>query len=120
MKPVKPKSCRVCRNDFTPRNSLQVICTKLQCAVDYGKESAARARTVPAAIWWPWSQWSLHMNDYSAICWHGWKTQAHWGFWFRILGYGLAISTMEPLFSERIGKRKTLRIFGVKFEWLTP
>jgi len=48
------------------------------------------------------------------------KMGKHLGFWFRICGYGLAVSTMTPMFSERNGYRRTVRIFGVKLEALTP
>jgi len=50
----------------------------------------------------------------------GFRQGKDWGFWFRIFGYGLAVSTMKPMFSERNGLRKTVRILGVKFETLTP
>lgn len=48
------------------------------------------------------------------LCGHFWRT----GFWVRIFGFGLSISTDKPLFSERYGHRKCLRIYGVKFEYL--
>lgn len=41
-------------------------------------------------------------------------------FWFRIFGYGLCITTNAPTFSERNGYEKSVRVFGVKFEVLTP
>lgn len=49
------------------------------------------------------------------IAGHYWGQGDHWGFWFRILGYGMACSTMQPLFSERNGYKKCFCIFGVKF-----
>lgn len=54
-----------------------------------------------------------------AITYHYWKQANHWGFWFRIFGYGLAASTMVPIFSERNGYKKYIRIFGIKFTLLT-
>ena len=48
------------------------------------------------------------------------KQGGNWGFWFRIRGYGLAVSTMELLFSERMGYRKTLRIGRIKIKLLRP
>ena len=38
--------------------------------------------------------------------------------WVRVFGYGFGISNLPPLFSERYGYRKAVRIFGVKFEYL--
>lgn len=40
-------------------------------------------------------------------------------FWLRIRGRGIAISNEPALFSERNGLRKCVRIFGIKFEWLS-
>lgn len=40
--------------------------------------------------------------------------------WFRLRGYGVSIHNDRPLFSERNGHRKTVRIFGVAFQWLKP
>jgi hypothetical protein len=43
------------------------------------------------------------------------------GFWFRVLGYGLHISTRQrkdAYFSERNGWRKALYVFGLRFEVL--
>lgn len=45
------------------------------------------------------------------------------GCWFRVLGYGLHISTRPrsaAYFSERHGFRKALYVFGLRFEVLTP
>jgi hypothetical protein len=50
----------------------------------------------------------------------GFRQGKDWGFWFRIFGYGLAVSTLQPLFSERNGYRRTFRIFGIKIEALAP
>ena len=41
-----------------------------------------------------------------------------WGAWIRAYGYGISVSNLPPLFSERNGFRKTVRLFGVKVEWL--
>lgn len=43
--------------------------------------------------------------------------------WFRVFGYGLAVrraSLTPPLFSERSGKRKVYRRFGLAIEVLRP
>jgi hypothetical protein len=45
----------------------------------------------------------------------------HSGFWFRVFGYGLHVSTKkrkDALFSERYGFRKVLYLFGLRFEAL--
>lgn len=47
-----------------------------------------------------------------------WRMGKEWGFWFRIYGYGLVASTLKPIFSERHGHTKTLRIGGVKIQFL--
>jgi len=42
-------------------------------------------------------------------------------FWFRIFGYGISgknVKTHGLVFSERIGKRKRIQIFGWSFTWL--
>lgn len=41
-----------------------------------------------------------------------------WGFWVRVAGRGISVSTAPPLFSERAGLRKCVRVLGVKFEYL--
>lgn len=46
------------------------------------------------------------------LAWHGWRTGNDWGFWLRIFGYGFAISTLVPSFSERLGYTKCWRLFG--------
>lgn len=51
---------------------------------------------------------------------HAWRQSGHFGFWFRVFGYGLCISTMEPNFSERNGYTKTLRIGRIKIKALKP
>lgn len=52
---------------------------------------------------------------------HAWRQGWRFGGWFRFWGYGLGISTMPPLFSERIGLAKnTVRICGIKFVLLVP
>ncbi len=52
------------------------------------------------------------------ISYAGFRQGEDWGFWFRVFGYGIAVSTMSPLFSERHGFRKAIRVFGVKIELL--
>jgi hypothetical protein len=47
-------------------------------------------------------------------------TKPYFGMWFRVYGYGFSVSNSPPLFSERNGLRKTVRVFGVKFELLMP
>lgn len=52
---------------------------------------------------------------------HAWRTGDDWCVWFRVCGYGLAISTMTPLFSERNGyETGYVRIGRVKFKALKP
>lgn len=41
-------------------------------------------------------------------------------FWFRVLGFGLSISSHPLLFSERYGYSKVLRIGKMKFKLLNP
>lgn len=47
-----------------------------------------------------------------------WIERKEFGFWLRIFGKGIAASNAKPLFSERNGYRKCVRIFGIKFELL--
>ena len=43
------------------------------------------------------------------------------GFYFRLRGYGLSVDIDLPvLFSERIGKRRVLRIGRTAIQFLTP
>ncbi len=39
-----------------------------------------------------------------------WREKDDWGFWIRLFGYGFSISNSPPLFSERAGLRKAVRI----------
>lgn len=39
-------------------------------------------------------------------------------FWIRIYGHGISIHNGKKLFSERMGLRRVIRIFGVAFEFL--
>ncbi len=48
------------------------------------------------------------------------KQGKDWGLWFRVCGYGLTISTLKPMFSERNGHTKIVTIFGVKIKVLKP
>ena len=41
MKTVKPKKCKVCKSEFKPFKSIQVVCSH-QCAAVLGKEKAAK------------------------------------------------------------------------------
>ena len=52
------------------------------------------------------------------ITYHIWRLNKDWGFWARIFGYGIAISTLKPLFSERYGYTKILRIGRIKIKLL--
>lgn len=52
------------------------------------------------------------------FCCTAWRQGKHWGAWFRLFGYGLCVTTMEPVFSERYGYAKTIRIFGIKIKAL--
>lgn len=57
------------------------------------------------------------VHPYTAC--HFWR----WGFWFRVLGYGLTVvqtSQYPPLFSERHGYRKFLRVGGFRIGVLSP
>lgn len=54
------------------------------------------------------------------IVWHAWKESGPWGFWFRVHGYGLSISTNDKSFSERNGYKKSLVVFGIKISILKP
>ena len=40
--------------------------------------------------------------------------------WLRIFGYGFSFGNEPALFSERYGYRKCVRIFGWRFELLSP
>ena len=45
MKPIKPKTCRICKAKYTPRASTQVVCSP-QCAIELVKrKSIAKERT---------------------------------------------------------------------------
>lgn len=58
---------------------------------------------------------------YGIVCGSAWRMSDHWGVWFRIFGYGLAVSTMTPLFSERSGYATGyVRIGKVKIKILKP
>lgn len=52
------------------------------------------------------------------IQWAALRQGKEWGAWFRVFGYGLLISNTRPLFSERNGHRKAIRVFGIKIEAL--
>jgi hypothetical protein len=48
-----------------------------------------------------------------------WRQGNDWGFWFRFLDYGVAVSTLRPMFSERNGYRKYWQFGRVKISLLT-
>lgn len=54
------------------------------------------------------------------LCGTAWRQGGYWGVWFRVFGYGLVITTMQPMFGERNGNAKVLRVFGVKVGFLRP
>ena len=37
-----------------------------------------------------------------------------WGFWFRLFGYGLNVNNNPPLFSQRNGYTKMIKIGKIK------
>ncbi|ENG5919640.1 recombination protein NinG [Serratia marcescens] len=41
IKPPKPKKCRICPTKFTPRNSLQIVCST-PCAIQHAKQQSER------------------------------------------------------------------------------
>lgn len=47
-----------------------------------------------------------------------WNEGRIWGFWFRIFDRGLHVTNDTPVFSERYGYTKTVRLFGVKIKLL--
>jgi hypothetical protein len=56
---------------------------------------------------------------YPLFCSHVWTG----GMWFRVLGYGLRVADRRvnpPLFSERYGYRKVLRLGPYSVRFLTP
>ena len=44
LKARRRKKCKVCGDRFSPWNSLQVVCTNLKCAIEYGQRQAAKRR----------------------------------------------------------------------------
>jgi hypothetical protein len=74
------------------------------------------------------------MNEYGLFCSMRWRagrvagetqswTPDYSGFWFRVRGYGLHVSTRrreDAIFSERMGLRKALYLVGLRFEVLLP
>jgi len=53
----------------------------------------------------------------TAVSWHKYDG----GFWIRVFGRGFSVvdkAKHPPLFSERIGKRRVLRIGRFGIEWL--
>jgi hypothetical protein len=47
-----------------------------------------------------------------------WFTAPSFGMWLRVYGYGICITTMDPLFSERMGYKKTWRIGRLRLKFL--
>lgn len=54
------------------------------------------------------------------LSFNAWREPPFSGAWVRVFGYGLAISNTPPLFSERAGYRKTIRIGNWKAVALRP
>jgi hypothetical protein len=64
----------------------------------------------------------VRLGPFYATAWRN-RQHAATGFFFRLFGYGLHVSTRKPeaaLFSERYGYRKALYLFGLRFEVLKP
>ena len=52
-----------------------------------------------------------------------WSDSSYNYFWFRVFGWGLCVGLSKsypPLFSERYGYIKVLRVFGLRIEALKP
>lgn len=43
IRPVKQKRCEVCKSQFTPFNSMAVVCSP-KCAIEYARKDAAKAQ----------------------------------------------------------------------------
>ena len=41
IKPTKPKTCRICKAKFTPRNTTQIVCSPI-CAIKHAKQQSER------------------------------------------------------------------------------
>lgn len=41
IKPPKPKTCRICKTKYTPRNTLQIVCSPI-CAIQHAKQQSER------------------------------------------------------------------------------
>ncbi|CAI0819023.1 recombination protein NinG [Serratia entomophila] len=41
IKPPKPKTCRICKTKFTPRNTTQIVCSPI-CAIQHAKKQSER------------------------------------------------------------------------------
>lgn len=48
-KPPRPKKCRVCRETYTPRKALQIVCSS-SCALLHAKQKGEKERTALAKI----------------------------------------------------------------------
>ncbi|OCJ30596.1 recombination protein NinG [Serratia sp. 14-2641] len=44
IKPPKPKTCRVCKTKFPPRNTLQIVCSP-KCAIQHAKQQSERKQS---------------------------------------------------------------------------
>lgn len=47
-KPPKPKTCKCCKTKFTPRNTLQIVCSP-SCAIQYTRQQSERLAQRKAA-----------------------------------------------------------------------
>ncbi|MBL3522851.1 recombination protein NinG [Serratia plymuthica] len=48
IKPPKPKTCRICKTKFTPRSSLQIVCSPT-CAIQHAKKQSERKQKLSEA-----------------------------------------------------------------------
>ncbi|MGB4345805.1 MAG: recombination protein NinG [Burkholderiaceae bacterium] len=45
---TKPKTCRICKDKFTPVRALQPVCGKFACGMEYGLQVIAKAKAAKA------------------------------------------------------------------------
>ena len=41
---MKPKTCKICKSKFEPEKPLQVVCKKIECAIEYGRIHLKRTK----------------------------------------------------------------------------
>lgn len=49
LKKPKPKRCRICKTKFTPRNTLQIVCSP-SCAIQHAKQQSERKQKQSDAV----------------------------------------------------------------------